>query len=118
MPTDDTIKVHIVYIGEHNPLITDSDHIKIWMRNNSDLSMIVRFHDRFPRWIIKTHMQGTSLRIIGRDLYEESDSAFNSVTKEVFMEYLESTNKMDYEWVLWNLGVLDGQYHVAPRAKA
>ena len=114
---DDGVKVHIIYIGEYNPPITDLDYIKIWMRDDSDLSMIVRFHDRLPRWIIKTHPRGASLKIIGSNLYEESDSAFNSVTKEVFMEYLESTNKTDYEWVLWNLGVLDGKYHAAPKGK-
>ena len=118
MPTDDRISVHVVCVDGYNPIIADLDYIKVWMKNDSDLSMIVRFHDRFPRWIIKSHMRGASLKIIGSNLYDESDSAFNAVSKEIFMEYLESTNKMDYEWILWNLEVLDGKYHAASEGQS
>jgi len=117
MPTDDGISVRVVYVGGYNPIITDIDYIKVWMKDASDLSMIVRIHNRLPRWIIKRHMSGTTLKIVS-NLYEESDSALNTVSKEIFMEYLESTNKMDYEWILWNLEVLEGKYHAASEGQS
>ena len=113
MPMDDRVKVHLHYIGEPNPMIVDTDYIKVFMERSSKMSMIVRFYDRHPRWLIKSHRLGAELKIVNSKIYEESTPAFKEVSKELFLEYLESTNKMDYEWVLWNLEVLDGKYYAA-----
>ncbi len=67
--------------------------------------LMVRFSSGLVTWQIRPFSSGCQYNISSL-----KELKFERVTRDEFLEYLETHHRNDYDWLIWNLEVLDGKY--------